>query len=333
MRAYLLHPVVMLLLGGAIVGGAMFHREYREDASRQGDGTAPTFVADEQREREDEWSLVSPLLTCGVDSTEPSTRQVIDTRDSVQGIIDAARTEGKITDAGVYVRLLNDGGWFGIDERTRFTPGSLLKVPLALSLMRAAERDPSFGVGNYTYDEEVPNIATAFPPTKYVEKGKGYTFPELLELSLAYSDNIATLMLAQLIDRAALDEAYSDLGIEVPGSGDSYTTSVRTYASFFRILYNGTYLSHRSSQYVLALLAQSSFTEGIVAGVPEGVVVAHKFGERENGSELSQLHDCGIVYTEQPYVLCVMLRGDTMGELPDIIADISQAVYEGVGRQ
>lgn len=332
MRAFLLHPVITFILGGLIVGGAMFHRESREEPMVEEKESASTPFA-EQRELTDEWSLVSPLLSCGYESEQPSTKQIIATRDAVEGIIDTARASGKVTDASVYVRMLNDGAWFGIDERERFTPGSLLKVPLALSLMRVADNDPTFGGATYTYNDSPPAISTAFPPEKYAEVGKEYTFPELLELSLAYSDNVATIMLAQLIDRPTLDAAYSDLGIEVPGTGDTYTSSVRTYASFFRILYNGTYLSHKSSQYVLSLLTKSSFKQGIVAGVPDGVVIAHKFGEREHVGELPQLHDCGIVYTEQPYVVCVMLRGKTISELPEVIANISREVYEGTRKK
>lgn len=327
MRAFLLHPAITFIIGGLLVGGAMLHRDSRPEAEEATSATTPQL--NEQRELADEWSLVSPLLSCGYEADEPSTKQVIDTRNAVQGIIDSARSSGKVTDASVYVRMLNDGAWFGIEEKARFTPGSLLKVPLALSLMRVADSDSTFGSGTYMYPDVIPNIATAFPPERHVEVGKEYTFPELLELSLAYSDNIATIMLAQLIDRPTLDAAYSDLGIEVPGAGDTYTSTVRTYASFFRILYNGTYLSHKSSQYVLSILTKSSFKQGIVAGVPQDVVVAHKFGEREHEGELSQLHDCGIVYTEQPYVVCVMLRGSTISALPEVIADISREVYEG----
>lgn len=330
MRAFLLHPAMTFLLGGVLVLGAMLHWDSQQEV---GDTTDIKNVLNEQRELADEWSLVSPLLSCGYETEQPSTKQIIETRDAVQGIIVTARASGKVTDASVYVRMLNDGAWFGIDEKARFTPGSLLKVPLALSLMRVAEHDASFATGTYAYPDAIPNISTAFPPERRVELGKEYTFTELLELSLAYSDNVATIMLAQLIDRPTLDAAYSDLGIEVPGTGDTYTSTVRTYASFFRILYNGTYLSHKSSQYVLSILTKSSFKQGIVAGLPEGAIVAHKFGEREHAGELSQLHDCGIVYTEQPYVVCVMLRGSTISVLPEVIADISREVYEGTSKK
>ena len=92
----------------------MFHRESREEPMVEEKESASTPFA-EQRELTDEWSLVSPLLSCGYESEQPSTKQIIATRDAVEGIIDTARASGKVTDASVYVRMLNDGAWFGID--------------------------------------------------------------------------------------------------------------------------------------------------------------------------------------------------------------------------
>jgi beta-lactamase class A len=328
MRTLLMHPLAFFALG-ALSATGLWTLLGAEPIARE---SADVAVADEQREIYDEWSFVSPLLLCGYEREEVSTTQLRSVREDVEDILTRARTSDTVSDAGVYVRALNDGGWFGINERAQFTPGSLLKIPLALSVVRMSEHDANFGSGTYTYEGGAPEIHTTFSPEQSVEMGKEYTLSQLLELSLTHSDNIATVMLAQLIDRPTLNAAYSDLGIDVPENGDSYTTSVRTYASFFRILYNGTYLSHRSSQYMLSLLTRSTFTEGMRAGVPEHIPVAHKFGERFRDGELAQLHECGIVYTEQPYILCTMLRGKDIKKLSPVIADISRTVYEGMGK-
>jgi beta-lactamase class A len=80
----------------------------------------------------------------------------------------------------------------------------------------------------------------------------------------------------------------------------------------------------------LALLKQSEFSQGLLAGVPPGIAVAHKFGERgyTNASK-KELHDCGIVYCPQrPYVLCIMTKGTDMKEQAKAISGISKAVYD-----
>ena len=84
---------------------------------------------------------------------------------------------------------------------------------------------------------------------------------------------------------------------------------------------------------MLGLLSQSTFQQGLVAGLPAGIVVAHKFGERgyNNPTIPDQLHDCGIVYTKKPYVICVMTQGTGYDAMAGIIAHISKMVYDYAG--
>jgi hypothetical protein len=119
--------------------------------------------------------------------------------------------------------------------------------------------------------------------------------------------------------------------------GESGYISVEDYAAFFRILFNASYLGHEASEKALALLARVEFTQGLRAGVPAEVEVAHKFGEfRLPAGEQQpfQLHDCGIVYASRsPYLLCVMTRGERVEPLPGVIAEVSRTVYESVSTQ
>ena len=110
--------------------------------------------------------------------------------------------------------------------------------------------------------------------------------------------------------------------------------TVKTYASFFRILYNGTYLTQRDSEHLLSLLSQSSFTQGLIAGLPTDMVVAHKFGEASLPDGTHQLHDCGIVYKpNQPYLICVMTKGTNFNTLAGVISHISKTVYKTIQSQ
>jgi beta-lactamase class A len=320
---------VGLLLGG-VFGSVVIPSDTR--ISEKVPQQTLTTNTEGERERSTSLRFVSPLLSCGIESTPSTYGTTLKLRDQIEALLASYKTEGTITEAGVYYRELHDGAWFGINEKTQFTPGSLLKVPLALSVLRKIEAEPSFGATTVLYDGGAFQVPQRFTPPQTIEFGKEYSLNDLLRFTLVYSDNIATQVLAQTISRKELNESYTDLGIEVPQDGDSYTMSVRTYASFFRILYNGTYLSHQTSEKLLSMLSESTFTEGIVAGLPKGTVVAHKFGERtRSDTEPSQLHDCGIVYRENsPYLLCVMLRGNSIDTLPGVIADISKEVFEGV---
>ena len=153
---------------------------------------------------------------------------------------------------------------------------------------------------------------------------------------IVHSDNAALFVLLSHVNPAALDGIYKELLISAPDSlkPDDWLT-VREYSSFFRVLYNASYLNKAMSEKALSLLSQIDFQNGIVAGVPAGTTVAHKFGERRlAGGAQAQLHDCGIVYyPRQPYLLCVMTRGDDLSKLADVIKDISAAVHREVDAQ
>jgi beta-lactamase class A len=107
-----------------------------------------------------------------------------------------------------------------------------------------------------------------------------------------------------------------------------YLIDTHTYASFFRILYNSTYIDRSASEEVLSMLTEASFQDGLVAGVPAGTTVAHKFGSRQTRDGKDQLHDCGIVYaTGKPYILCIMTQGKDFTKLAAFIKDVSARVY------
>lgn len=113
-----------------------------------------------------------------------------------------------------------------------------------------------------------------------------------------------------------------------------YFITVKDYVSFFRVLYNSTYLDRTLSEKALELLSKSEYQDGLEAGVPEEVRVAHKFGERkfeETGER--QLHDCGIVYHPiRPFLMCVMTKGKSLNDLSSVIAALTKTAYAEVDK-
>jgi len=104
-----------------------------------------------------------------------------------------------------------------------------------------------------------------------------------------------------------------------------------------RVLYNASYLTNEYSEKMMELLTQSEFKDGLAAGVPDNLKIAHKFGISTvftSSEEISsrELHDCGIIYhPDHPYILCVMTKGHSkLSDSEGIIKKISQNVYEAV---
>jgi beta-lactamase class A len=248
---------------------------------------------------------------------------------AVKKIVSDELARGRIADVAVYFRDLNNGPWFGINEKVGFIPASLLKVPLAMAVLMKVQKTPPLLKQEVVFDGEHADFNQVYLDFPGLEKGKAYSTAELLGRMLGYSDNDAMRILYESLPAGALSQVYDDLGIQEQDSPEDEITVV-TYASFFRILYNSTYLSRPVSEYMLSLLAEAQFKEGLRAGVPQSIMIAHKFGEREDESlKIYQLHDCGIVYAPgKPYLICVMTRGSNFKDLSPVIARISEAVYE-----
>jgi beta-lactamase class A len=242
------------------------------------------------------------------------------------------------TRASIYFRDLDASRWVGINQNDTYYPASLLKVPTLIALYKEAEENPSVLDEVMRYDAAVlPDVPFEAPSA--LVPGRSYSTQELISHMIADSDNGATFTLLYNLNPDFLHQVYVALGIEDPGDdSENYQISVRTYGLFFRILYNTTYLSPTYSEQALKLLSKATYDKGLVAGVPRGTTVAHKYGEhvlsqggKATGVELS---DCGIVYyPSHPYLLCVMTRANDEETAAATIAAISKTTYAAVDKR
>jgi hypothetical protein len=86
------------------------------------------------------------------------------------------------------------------------------------------------------------------------------------------------------------------------------------------------------SEKALSLLNKSDLKNGLAAGLPNNIIIADKFGERNNLDDgVKQLHDCGIIYyPDNLYYLCVMTKGSSFEDLEKILKNISAITYNEV---
>lgn len=270
--------------------------------------------------------------------TQPPIREYEEFENDLSEWIDAEKQAGDVEVAAVYFRDLRGGPWFGINERETFIPASLFKVPVMIALLRAAQDDPMFLKQELGLSGPYAGINNVESPDQTMQPGKTYTADELLTKMIVYSDNASNDVLKAFLDASdvrgdAIKTIYGQLGMLA--ARDDHQLTVKSYSSLFRVLYNAQYLNVEMSQKALSLLTRSAYVDGLVAGVPAGVKVAHKFGIRDiSGEQTKQFHDCGIVYhPKRPYLLCVMTRGNDMQKNIAIIAEISRRVYAEVDAQ
>ena len=284
------------------------------------------------------YQLIDPLLAVGRPYTTVPSPEYKNLAASVQKYIATQTATGNITTASVYFINYGKGGTFAINANDAYDPASLLKVVVMVAYLKEADTDPAVMNQTIMYTQALAdseNVPFASPSELTV--GQTYTVSDLINKMIEDSDNGAMDMLVDSIDSATLNSVYSDLGIPAPGANSAgYTISTLDYSLFVRVLYNATYLSWDNSQKALSILSQATFKDGLVAGLPDGTVVAHKFGEHVTGDASGQatqveLHDCGIVYGQGgPYLLCVMTRGTSLDSVSSLIAGISKMVHDSV---
>ncbi len=284
------------------------------------------------------YSLINPEIACIVSSHENYLEKNVIIESKIKSFIDYSTRNKKANNVSVFIRDLSTKQWIGINENVNFAPASLLKLPLLIAYYKLSEIEPDIFYqkniynGPSEFNDKMQNIK----PEKTLEPGKEYTIEELLYRMIVYSDNNALEFLFKLIDNNFVNKVFIDLGIYVPTSSNLETKflSSKTYGGILRALFNSNYLKPQNSEKVLDLLTKTTFNDGLKAGVPKEIKIAHKFGERrlvdqENNTVSQNLYDCGIVYgPSSSYILCVMTNGSNLGNLKEIIKNISQITYQ-----
>jgi beta-lactamase class A len=251
---------------------------------------------------------------------------------------------------GVYFRDLASGDSLLIDADARMHAASMMKVPVLIQLFRDQDAgrlslDDSVVitktfrsiVDGSTYDLGAPDDSDTL---LYARLGERKSVRSLAERMITVSSNLATNMLIELVGAERVQRTMRELGadsiavlrgvedIKAYEAGLSNTTTARDLGAIFAAIAAGTAASAESCREMIAILERQEFNEGIPAGVPSDVPVAHKTGW------ISGIrHDGGIVTLPdgRRYVLVVLTRGIADVAVADsLIVDVSRLVYDSV---
>lgn len=318
-------------VGVVVVGLTAFLAGYTT-ASRT---PAPT-ATETERETLELASLTSPFLECSGELNGDFS--LVQARDAISAYLQEARQTDPSLEVSVYARDLDNGPWIGIDERKPFLPASLSKVPVMLYILAHAEGDPSILDRELVYPG--PDAMTdqdsmeGAPEGLKMKAGERYPYRDLLYRMIVHSDNHARELLMTGITEEDVVNLMSTMHAGGGYENGEFLISPKVFSTFFRVLYNATFIGRPLSEYALSLLSQEAFPAALRRPIPTNVTVASKFGFREDmlpGGREALLHECGIVYQEDtPYVLCVMTKSaeSSPDRLAEIISEVSRVVWE-----
>lgn len=311
-------------------------------------GISITFLFFEWKEKEKhlgfescekQYTYISSEIDCG--TIDGRIDQFKSISQDIQAYIDQEKLSHHIDETAVFFRDLSARRWFGINENTNFYPASLAKLPFAMMLYKTAEVDKAILDEPITIDDAdtLLNTGQHYAPEITLKSGQSYPLHETVRDMLVSSDNTPINKL-MAFSSPFRDPILEDLGIlvfqEESTDAPQWNITAKSYANLFRILYNVSYLRPEYSNTLLEQLALSTFKNGLVAGVPNDVKVAHKFGEASEKNEATGeiytiLNDCGIIYKQDsPYILCVMTQGQDFSRLEKNIETISRKIYDAL---
>jgi beta-lactamase class A len=282
------------------------------------------------------------LLVIGsFSSAQSSSPSSLDSR--VRSLIAASGAE-----VAVAFRTLDGSAELLIDADKSFHAASTMKVPVMIELYRQVEAGIVALDDTVVVRNEFRSIVDGSPYALsegddsdnevYANVGKPMTLRALNEAMITVSSNFAANILIEKLGaenvRATVKKLQGEGMLVLRGvedqkaydKGMNNVTTARALLALLEALGRGQAVNTGADAEMVAVLKRQKFNDGIPAGIPGGIAVAHKTGT------ITRIHhDAALVLGAKPFVLVVLVRGiqDRKVSGP-LIASISRVVWEYV---
>jgi beta-lactamase class A len=239
-----------------------------------------------------------------------------------------------------------------IDADAPFHAASTMKLPVMIELFRQAHSGalsldaplPIINEFHSIVDGSRYALSQADDADKDVVAaiGRTLTLRQLCEAMITVSSNFAANLLIEKLGVENIRRTVTSLGADgmhvlrgvedqkAFDAGLNNTTTARALLVLLARIAQGTAVDKDSDAEMVRILARQKVSpDAIPAGVPAGIVVAHKTG---NNTRIH--HDAAIVLARRPYVLVILVRGmDQLEKSAALMASVSKAVYESLATE
>jgi beta-lactamase class A len=278
--------------------------------------------------------LASGALTVGQGAKLVSAEAAIQRRIATSG-----------ADVAVYFKRLDGKAEWSVRPDDAFHAASTMKVPVMIELFHQIKGGKLKLTDEIIVKNEFHSIVDGSPyqlspdddseANLYRAEGQSRSLSDLCELMITVSSNFATNLLIEKLGveniRATIHALGADGVVVLRGVEDgkafakglNNTTTARGLATLMETVAKGNAVDAASCQNMIAILKRQKLNEGIPAGLPPGIEVAHKTGE------ITKIHhDAAIVFAKRPYILVILVRGlADMKQSAALMKDISREVY------
>lgn len=249
-------------------------------------------------------------------------------------------------DVAVYFKTLDGKAEWSSRPDDVFHAASTMKIPVMIELfhqvkegkLKLDDRLPVKNEFHSIVDGSTYQLSATDDSEADLYKAEGQTrsLRDLCELMITVSSNFATNLLIEKLGveniRATVHSLGADgvnvlRGVEDQKAFDkglNNTVTASGLGVLMEAIAQGKAVDASSSQEMITILKRQKFNEGIPAGLPPGINVAHKTGE------ITKIHhDAAIVFARRPYVLVILVRGLADKQQSALLMkDISRALYD-----
>lgn len=295
-------------------------------------------IEDDKPLRFQSGKLSHPLLECDIEGEDlPAAAQEIPYFD--KDLTEFARNlEGRlgVSKVTVYFRDLGNGPWIGVKQDRQLLDPSKSRLPLFLALMKQGESDPAFLSRPLICDPSKLGLPdTNSTIYKSVMTAGEYTVGGVMERMLDFGDPLAAKLLEKLANQEIYAKVLRDLSIELDYDPSTKSLlSARSLSRFPLVIYNNSYLNHRTSEAAMSIMTGNAFTEAMPRFLPKEVLIAHNYEAVRTSTdpdEMWSVHDTGVVYYKgMPYALSILTTGQNPIAQTNAIAELSRFVFQKV---
>ncbi|MBP7823311.1 serine hydrolase [Candidatus Gracilibacteria bacterium] len=222
----------------------------------------------------------------------------------------------------LYFEYINTGANISLNSDIRILPASLIKVPLAMAVMKKIERGDWQLYNELVMTKEDRDAGWGDVYMKY-PVGSPITIQSLLEEMLLSSDNTAYRILYRNLSLDEVRDVFISLGLDDFFDQEGKVTA-KEYTRLIRSLYTANYLTPEHSQLLLDILSRTEYDDYLGQGIPDDAFFAHKIGENESKTVIL---DAGLVYIgNRVYLISMAIDYEQEG----ISRDKSLEIFERV---
>jgi beta-lactamase class A len=287
--------------------------------------------------------LAAVFFTLSVRHADAQDPQLVQVIPQIQSAIQKSGA-----DVAIAFRTLDGNSQWLFREHETFHAASTMKIPVMIELFHQARE------GKLKLDDPLPvrnefhsivdgsvyklDASDDSDDALYKLEGQTQTLAQLCELMVTKSSNLATNLLIEKLGveniRATVHSLNADemnvlRGVEDSKAfekGLSNSTTANGLLLLLEAIANGKAVDTDSSRQMVEILKRQTFNDGIPAGLPPGISVAHKTGE------ITKIHhDAAIVYAPRPFVIVILVRG--LADRKDsaaLMAEITRQLYAAV---